>query len=245
MTILQIINRILRRLREDQVTDLTDEYSLLLVEFLSDIHAQVLEAHDWSKFDHTVTVAVAAGTFEYDLSATVSGGGHVTNGETVTTDASILRYDADGRPVVHYYETVSATQGTGLSLISWESYLDLLKEKTDQTSTYPTYFALQQNDSGYKMALWPAPAVTGGYVHLRFNTPEAVVTSSDDSSRVLLAPQRPLIQGVLYLAFNERGEEIGEPGGVAESRFGLALQAAVEQDVMLSGRTNKFEFYRD
>lgn len=244
MTLLQIINRVLRRLREDQATDFTDEYTLLLVEFLGDIHAEVLEDHDWSSMDHTSEVAVASGTYLYDLSATVANGGNIKNGDTVTTHQSVLRYNK-GQPLVFWYDTDTDPQGEALVQVSWQHFEQLYSENTTLTATSARYFAIRLNAEGYQLAIWPAPDSTGGVVRLRFHTPETVISTDDATTREVLAPWRPLVQGVLMLALNERGEEIGEPGNIAERRYFTALTAAKEVDVMVNGRTNDVEFYRD
>ena len=50
---------------------------------------------------------------------------------------------------------------------------------------------------------------------------------------------------MLFLAFNERGEEMGEPGNMAERRYATSLVDAIDADVQRTGRTNRLEFYRD
>ena len=245
MTLLQLVNRVLRRLREDEVSDLTADYTILLVDFLSEVHAEILDEHDWSSMDYDVRVAAVASQEEYDLSATVADGGNVANGYTPTTVKSLVR-QVEGRPVAYWYDSTSATQGCAIPQVSWEKYVDLYKSDTSQEAVQPTVFALRQDGDGFKLALWPAPDASTGIFELRFHTPETVLSSeSSTTATTVLAPERPLVLGALYLALNERGEELGEPGNVAEQRYYKALAAAKEADQMNSGRTNKFEFYRD
>jgi len=245
MTLLQLVNRVLRRLREDEVDVLTADYTTLIVDFLSEIHAEVLDYHDWSSMDYTVKVAAVASQEEYDLSATVADGGNVANGYTPTTVKSILRY-VEGVPLVHWFDSVSATQGVLIPQISWDKYLALYNSDTSQEAVQPTVFALRQDGDGFRLALWPTPDASTGLVCLRFHTPETVLSSeSSTTATTVLAPERPLVLGALYLALNERGEELGEPGNIAEKRYTDALEAAAEADKMNQARTNKFEFYRD
>lgn len=245
MTLLQLVNRVLRRLREDEVTDFTADYTTLIVDFLAEVHAEVLDEHDWSSMDYDVQVAAVASQEEYDLSATIADGGGVTNGYTPTTAKSLVR-QVEGTPVAYWYDSVSATQSTKIPQVSWEKYVDLYKSDTSQEAIQPTVFALRQDGDGFRLALWPTPDASTGIFEIRFHTPEAVISSESSTvSTTVLAPERPLVLGALYLALNERGEELGEPGNIAEQRYYKALAAAKEADQMNSGRTNKFEFYRD
>jgi hypothetical protein len=49
----------------------------------------------------------------------------------------------------------------------------------------------------------------------------------------------------LFYCLNERGEEMGEPGGVAEGRAIAALENAIENDRIRASRSNTYEMYRD
>ena len=48
MTYLNLINSVLRRLREDTVADLSDSYTLLVGDFVNEAKRLVEEAHDWN-----------------------------------------------------------------------------------------------------------------------------------------------------------------------------------------------------
>ena len=245
MTLLQLVNRVLRRLREDEVTDFSADYTTLIVDFLGEIHAEVLDEHDWSSMDHDLRVLGVASQREYDLSATTANGGDVEVGYSPTTEKSLVR-QIDGTPVAYWYTDTSSVQGTRIPQISWEQYYAMYKENRTDTADQPAYFALTQRADGFRLAMWPAPVGSGGALEIRFHTPETVISSeSSITTTTIKAPERPLVLGALYLALNERGEELGEPGNIAEQRYYKALAAAKEADQMNNGRTNKFEFYRD
>lgn len=229
MTVLQIINRVLRRLREDQVTDTTDEYTKLIESFLSDIHAEVVAAHDWSSMDATVSTSAVAGQNEYSLAG--------------TNELTCLRY-TEGKPLVYWYDDVSDTDGECLIELSWEKYLDLLRTGTEDTDK-PGFFAFRVVEDEAQVALWPAPLTSDGYFTARVHIPETQYQVGDSTSQTLKAPSRVLVNGVLYLALNERGEEMGEPGHIAERRYLSSMTDAIDADIQRSGRTNRLEFYRD
>lgn len=231
MTYLELVNRVLRRLREDEVQNFTAEYSQLVADFVSEAHAEVLEAHDWSIFDTEITVSLTDGTAEYNV--------------TGTSQEAQLRYVADA-PQVQWFESAVATQGQPIRQVSWQEYARLKNIDTSQEGTQPTFFALRLDDDGWKVAVWPTPSTTGPELRMTFWNPEDRLDSDTDAtSRTIMVPWRPVYLGGLYLALNERGEEIGEPGNMAETRYYTALAAAKESDVLNSGRTNRYEFYRD
>jgi hypothetical protein len=60
-----------------------------------------------------------------------------------------------------------------------------------------------------------------------------------------LIPDRPIYELALIYAYNERGEELGEPGSEAYRRYERALGTAIEDDVNLDERADKFEWRRD
>lgn len=250
MTYLQIVNKVLRRLREDQVTDFSAAYTLLIAEFVAEYHKEVLEAHDWSVFNQEVIVPLTLATGEYLLDSTTDGTIYTIAGTTnhITRDA-LLQYQ-NGAPVVSWYAT-AATSDQGIPIktqASWQEFNRAQQLFPDQQMTMPTYFALAQSDNGWRLGIWPKPDSSNPAAELRmlWNVPEAQLDpTTDATSRTISAPWRPVYLGALYLALNERGEEIGEPGNIAEQRYYAALSGAKETDINNSGRTNRYEFSRD
>lgn len=245
MTLLQLVNRVLRRLREDEVTDFTADYTQLILDFVAEVHADVIQDHDWSIFEKETRVNVVAGQNEYDLSLTRANGGDVTNTSNIVRREAVLRYEA-GDPLVHWHDTTTSVQGLPVKQASWQEIERLYHQDTSRTSTFPEYFALRQNDIGWEMFLWPTPDNSATDMHLHFYNPEALL--DPDTATVtdtIKAPNRPIILGALMFALNERGEELGEPGNLAEANYLKALYLAKENDIMNSGRVNRFEFYRD
>ena len=68
MTYLQLVNSVLRRLREDEVTNVSDNsYSKLIGEFVNDAKVQVEDAWNWSALRNTLTVSTTDNIFHYNL----------------------------------------------------------------------------------------------------------------------------------------------------------------------------------
>jgi len=71
MTYLQLVNSVLRRLRENEVTTVDqNSYSKLVGELVNDAKRIVEDAWDWSTLRDTLTVDTVADTFSYALTGT-------------------------------------------------------------------------------------------------------------------------------------------------------------------------------
>jgi hypothetical protein len=67
-TYLNIVNEVLRRLREDEVSSVTQNtYSKMVGDFVNDAKQIVEDSHDWSALRTTVVVPTVADTTEYSL----------------------------------------------------------------------------------------------------------------------------------------------------------------------------------
>ena len=68
MTYLQLVNSVLRRLREDEVTSVSqNSYSKLIGEFVNDSKRFVEDAYDWTALRDTLTVSTESTAFNYTL----------------------------------------------------------------------------------------------------------------------------------------------------------------------------------
>lgn len=247
MTVIQIINRVLRRLREDTVNALTEtDYSLMLVDLLHDVHRECVDKHDWSSMEHVIDVPVDASQRVLDLTRLEASSGDIQAGGRVTTNDSFVLFDETGNPLVWLFDDSSATEGAQLAFIDAPAMERLYQQDRSQTATDPTYFSVRMSPDrdGLQMTLYPPPTAAR-HIRARFWTPEAEIDSSTDSARTPLVPSRPLVLGLLSLALGERGEELGEPGNVAERRYYDALGAAIEADQNRRGLTNRYEARRE
>lgn len=68
MTYLNLVNSVLRRLREEEVTTISEsDYSRLIGDFVNDAKRQVEDAWDWSAIRSTFDLSTVAGTSSYSL----------------------------------------------------------------------------------------------------------------------------------------------------------------------------------
>lgn len=234
MTVLQILNSVLRRLRETEVSSLEEsEYSSLVADFIVDVHDELLQ-HEWSSMEHVVDVPVDASQHILDLSQTEADGGDVDNSSTVPSVASVIYW-------AKVFDSSSDTNGTPLSIVSSAFIEDQYQSARDTTSESPCYisFRASPDRDGLEAMVWP-PAEGTKHIRVFMWTPEDSIDTSTDTNRVLLVPDRPVRLGALYLALNERGEELGEPGGIAERRYTNAVSIALEADMNRRANTGRY-----
>ena len=68
MTYLQLINDVLVRLRETQVSSSTETtYSTLIGRFVNDAKRQIEDAFSWNVLGQTVTITTTPGTYIYSM----------------------------------------------------------------------------------------------------------------------------------------------------------------------------------
>ena len=231
-TLLSITNRVLSRLREDTVAAVTDTaYASLVAEFVADIAQEVNEAAVWSALNHDVTVSVIAGTTAYTLSG--------------VTQKSLLLVDQSDCPLSWMFADSSGNVGYQMNMISDNERLISYNANRGITQDYPLDFSLTTTSAatGLQLTLNPAPA-SNRYIRMRFNTPEAVLTPSTDGSVTIKVPEQVVYLGALFLAQNERGEEIGEPGNIAQTRYITTLADAKENEIRNQERAGVYDWYR-
>jgi hypothetical protein len=116
----------------------------------------------------------------------------------------------------------------------------------DATADFPTHASVRLGTTNaWTLQFWPKPVASDYYVNTIWSVPEEdlEVDGSTDGTEIYI-PNRPIYLGALWLAFNERGEEIGEPGGIAETRYMKSLAAERERAFVHEQSTGRFDWYR-
>jgi len=214
-TQLQIVNRVLRRLREDPVTSVADsEYAQVLGEFVNDILREAQDVHQWTACRDEVSTATVASTSEYDLSASIND------------NSDLLWVMLDD---------------SGMKRIPFDEARQLQLQNPSAATGEPFAFGIEN----MTMRLYPIPddvyTVTSKWYVPQY---DLEVDGTDDNTEIKI-PERPVYLGALVLALNERGEELGEPGGIAERRYNNALGDAILRDEQERIATNYYDGYRD
>jgi hypothetical protein len=231
-TQLTIVNNVLTRLREDTVASVsTNAYSKLIGQFVNDAKADMEDMnYEWSVYETEIdTTILADGTLEYDL--------------TGTNDRSwILRsYDDDQLPAAYDVTTGEVGQLCDVPLKELRRYYAL--KDVPELVARPSTFAVKNDADGRGFSLrllWGSNTERTWRTYWYVPQADLALDGTDDSTELLL-PARPIEMRAVFYAMNERGEEMGEPGGVAAERAVLAVAAAMETDMIVQKRSESID----
>lgn len=181
MTYLQIINAVLRRLRETEVTDVDEtDYSKLIGEYVNSVKKEVEAAWDWNALRTTLTLNTVASTFNYTL---IGSGSRFRLSDVVNDTSNYMMQPRSAQWMNQRFLTV------------------------DQQLSTPSFYSFNGVDSNQDSAVDLYPIPDGVYT-IRFNVtiPQDDLVANTDT---LLIPSEPVIQGTLARAISERGEDGG------------------------------------
>ncbi len=231
MTFLSAVNRVLRWLREDEVSSVAESaYSKLIGDFVNEAKEQMEDMWFWSVYETRIETSILgdSSTTDYDL--------------TGTNDRSFLiRRERDSLPMA--FDVTSGDQAGQLFDMSYKKLRYEQSQLDGSAVAIPTEFATKPDSDGrgYTIELlYPSSAARTWETHWYVPQDRLSVDASDDSTNILL-PSVPVVAGAIMYALNERGEEMGESGTIAERRFHRAMAAAMEIDMQV----NKISDERD
>ena len=180
-TYLQLVNDVLIRLRENEVTSVSDSsYSKLIGKYVNDAKRMVEDAYNWNALSDTLSAVTGADVFNYVL---------VGSGQRFRV-IDVLNDTSDD-----YLRLKTTADMNRLFLLS----------STDKGS--PRYYNFNGTNSNgdTQVDLYPIP---DGVYNLRFNIikPQLPLAANGDT---LLVPSEPVIFGAVARAIAERGEDGG------------------------------------
>lgn len=199
MTFLEAVNNVLRRLRETEVTSVTDTaYSKMIGVFVNDAKTQVENAYSWNALQSSIIVTTAAGTSDY----------------TLTGSGSRFRI----------LDVIDDTNNIPLSLVQWP-YIARQQRLGTVGNTSPYNYAFNGVDSNgdTKVTLWPTP---DGVYSIAFTSVVPQADLSSDAS-VISVPYLPVVLGAYARAVAERGEDQGFNSSEAYGLYKDALSDAI------------------
>ena len=185
MTFLNIINNVLRRLREDEVTSVTGStYAKMVGDYINDAKELVEEAADWSALRETISVTTAASDNTYSL----------TGGSDSVKVMSVIN---DTQNCFMEYQTKD-----------WFNNALYVANEVEGAPKYYTYNGL---DSSGDTQVLVGPTPDGVYT-LRFDVikRQAALSANTDA---MLVPSAPVIHLAVALLARERGETGGTSTG--------------------------------
>lgn len=196
MTLLEVVNGVLRRLREDTISNTADTtYSTMLVDYVNDAKTLVENAYDWTGLRSTITVPTVASTTNYSL----LGSGSRLKLLNVLNDT-----------------------GNNVMKVMTQVELDMLQTINTQPEGQPYKYIFRGTDSNGDLTvdLYPVPDAV---YSIDFNgiKPQPTLVASTDDDTALLVPSEPVLHLVLALAVRERGETGGTS---AQEHFAIADQ---------------------
>ena len=204
MTYLQLVNSVLRRMRENEVTSFensTDSYVKLIGEFVNDARRIVEDAWDWSALRKTITVTTSNTEFSYSITGTNNSFKILD----VINDTSNL-----------FMRPASS---------SWMNNAYLIQEPI---SGSPEYYSWNGVDASGNALVDVYPKPDQAYT-LRFNIVDRGDPFTADADK-LVVPSAPVIQYAVALASRERGETGGTSSQELFSLADTTLADAVAFD---------------
>ena len=224
MTYVELINSVLRRLRETSISGNwsgtlpsstnTNDYQKLIGDLVNEAKREVEDAWNWSVLRASPTITTVAGTQQYNL--------------TGTSERSRILMAQE------------QSNGTLLQEMS-DRYIQFTKYPTASVQNgIPDYYSVVGVDSSTGELLIEFEAVPDAAYNITFR----VVNPQEDFDApldVIKVPHQPVILGAWARAIAERGEDGGSLSDMVFGQYTNALSDAIQID---AGRTvGELDFY--
>jgi hypothetical protein len=199
MNYIQLVNSVLRRLRETEVSSVADNaYSKLIGEFVNDAKRQVEDAYAWNALSETLTASTSANIFNYVL---VGSGQRFRVLDVLNDTSNSIVQNATSRWMNEQFLLTSVQKGS------------------------PAYYNFNgvNSNGDTQVDLFPIP---NGVYEVRFNIIKPQVALSADAD-TLLVPSEPVIFNAAARAIAERGEDGGILAGEMAFIYNQSLADAI------------------
>lgn len=199
MNYIQLVNSVLRRLRETEVSSVADNaYSKLIGEFVNDAKRQVEDAYPWNALSETLTAVTGADIFNYVL---VGSGQRFRVIDVLNDTSNSIVQNATSRWMNEQFLLTSVQKGS------------------------PAYYNFNGTNSNgdTQVDLFPIP---NGVYNIRFNVIKPQVALAADAD-ILLIPSEPVIFNAAARAIAERGEDGGILAGEMAFIYNQSLADAI------------------
>jgi hypothetical protein len=199
MNYIQLVNSVLRRLRETEVSSVNDNaYSKLIGDFVNDAKRNVEDAYNWNSLSDTLTAVTAVDIFNYVL---VGSQQRFRVIDVLNDTSDVIVRNASTR---------------------WMNQQFLLNPTQKGTPQYYNFNGTDANGDT-QVDLFPIP---NGVYNIRFNVilPQPIMTSD---ATVLKVPYEPVIFLAYAKALAERGEDGGLASNEAYGLYRTSLADAI------------------
>ena len=199
MNYIQLVNSVLRRLRETEVSSVADNaYSKMIGEFVNDAKRQTEDAYPWNALSDTLTAVTGADVFNYVL----TGSGQRFRVIDVLNDTS---------------NNIVINAPT-----KWMDERFLLTNTEKGSPRYYNFNGVNSNGDT-QVDLYPIP---NGVYNIRFNIIKPQVPLAADADN-LLVPHEPVVFNAVARALAERGEDGGIMSGEMYALYTQSLGDAI------------------
>lgn len=183
MNYLAIVNKVLIRLREAEVTSVQDNpYSKLIGEFVNVVKREVEDSHNWSALRTDLTINTVATTSTYSL-------------PTSTVRTRLL--DVENTTLPNKYEVLYQTK----------QWFDEAFRNDPPNTDRPYYYNITGIDASDRLTVKLFPIPDAVY-SLNFSVVNPQVDLENDGD-ILSIPYQIVIEGALSRAISERGDDGG------------------------------------
>ena len=202
MTYLDLVNNILKRLRERTVSTVNESaYSTLIGVLVNDAKEEIENSWNWSALRTTLSATTVSGTFNYELNGTQNR-----------------------------FKVLDVVNDTSNFFMTYRTASEFNNWFLNQTPANgaPRYYSFNgiSNDGDTLVDLYPIP---NGAYDLRFNVvmPQAELSGDSD---VLLIPSKAVQMLAYAKAVEERGEDGGASANSAYATAARVLNDAIAFD---------------
>lgn len=181
MTYLEVINKVLTKLRETQAVTVNDsDYVRLIGQFVNETKEEVENAWNWLSLRQVLSINATQGTYEYSL------------------------VGAGDRFVI--LSAFNDEQDVTMRKVPYE-WMQNIQDYPNVQEAPPIYYDIEGEDSNGdpNIVLWPRPDMNYT-LKFRCKVPQAELT---DGATIITAPWRPIYLGAYAMAIDERGDDSG------------------------------------
>lgn len=212
MTYLQLVNAVLRRLRETEVSSVSDNaYSKMIGDFVNDAKRNVEDSYNWNALYDTLSATTTNDIFNYVL----TGSGQRFRVIDMVNDTS------------NWFLKEQSTQ--------WFDQQFLLTTPAKGSPQYYNFNGVDVNGDT-QVDVYPIP---NGVYNLRFNVvlPQPELTTN---AEVIKVPHEPVIFLAYAKALAERGEDGGLVSSEAAQLYRQSLADAIALESGRYGEESQF-----
>jgi hypothetical protein len=206
MTYLEMINSILRRLRERTVSTANEStYSTLIGKLINDAKNEVEETWEWNALKTTLTANTTAGVLSYNL---VDAKQNATINSVINDTSNVFMRYASNNDFDNWYLNNTPVSGS------------------------PTYYNINGTTSAGDSILDVYPKPDGVYA-IRINMVIRTDDLSSDTDEFII-PNRPIEMLAYAKAVEERGEDGGSASQAAYATARRVISDAIARDAQFT-----------